>query len=186
MKNTPIVSLQSAPDCCKLQSACKLESSKNNHLEQFADCRLQSPDCRDPLQSTHKPSNDGACRCNSRLHADSLSLRERRAPKGGSPSRGGGFGKHDRSSDALFGSRDHQRLGYPDCTRTRHQRFCQFQKRSLARRWYALCEVHSVFERVESICWPNPSGLFRGGSSPFGRRCGPRLRWLHGTPDGLV
>lgn len=41
MKNTPIVSLQSDPDCCKLQSACKLESSKNNHLEQFADCRTQ-------------------------------------------------------------------------------------------------------------------------------------------------
>lgn len=110
MKNTPIVSLQSAPVCCKLQSVCKLESSKNNHLEQFADCRPQIAE--PPLQSTLKPSNDGAYRGHSRLHADSLSLRERRAPEGGSPSRGGGFGKHYQSSNAWFGSRDHQRLGY--------------------------------------------------------------------------
>lgn len=41
MKSTTNARLQSDPDCCKLQSACKLESSKNNHLEQFADCRPQ-------------------------------------------------------------------------------------------------------------------------------------------------
>ena len=34
-------SLQTGPVCCKLQTACKLESSENNDLRQFAVCRLQ-------------------------------------------------------------------------------------------------------------------------------------------------
>ena len=34
-------SLQTGPVCCKLQTDCKLESSENNHLRQFAVCRLQ-------------------------------------------------------------------------------------------------------------------------------------------------
>ena len=36
-----VCSLQSEPVCCKLQSACKLESNEINHLGQFADCRPQ-------------------------------------------------------------------------------------------------------------------------------------------------
>ena len=36
--------LQSDPVCCNLQTACKLESSKNNTLHQFADCRDQIAD----------------------------------------------------------------------------------------------------------------------------------------------
>lgn len=39
--HTRVSSLQSGVVCCKLQSACKLEPTKNNDLRQFADCRDQ-------------------------------------------------------------------------------------------------------------------------------------------------
>ena len=41
---SPVCSLQSGPVCCNLQTACKLEFSKNKDLAQFADCRPQIAD----------------------------------------------------------------------------------------------------------------------------------------------
>ena len=47
-------SLQTGPVCCNLQTACKLESSENNDLRQFAVCKDQIADT--PCKLTRNPA----------------------------------------------------------------------------------------------------------------------------------
>jgi len=45
--------LQTEPVCCKLQTDCKLESSENNDLRQFAVCRV--PFAKTPCKLSQNP-----------------------------------------------------------------------------------------------------------------------------------
>lgn len=62
-----VFSLQTSQVCCKLQTICKLKSSKNSNLKKFVVCRY-------PLQTKYKSSIHGACSPFFSLHANPYPL----------------------------------------------------------------------------------------------------------------